>query len=106
MSAFKDAVDADIRRTFINLSEFGEIHNIDGEGIVLVLDIDRLNERRDKAGLTGEVLYFFVKETDLGRRPKVNSSMLFDGLQYLVTECVENGGVLEIALGRENVGVM
>lgn len=106
MSAFKDVVEGDIRRVFLNEDEFAEKHDIDGEKIVVMLDIDRMNERRDKAGLSDENLYFYVKEKELGRRPKVNSPMLFDGLHHIVTECIENDGVLEIALARQNVGVL
>jgi hypothetical protein len=104
MSDFKDWVAADIANVFLNLDEFAEEHSINGANVPVILDRDRLNERRDKAGLTGEELYFFVAAHDLPVRPKTGETMRFDRRIYEITECLENDGVLEIALLRQNAG--
>lgn len=104
MSFFKDAVKADIRNTFINTSEFGEWHDIDGKAVAVMLDIDRLNERRDKAGLSAEEIYFYVASSDLPRRPVPENIMMFDRRPFRIVECPENDGVYEIVLERQNSG--
>lgn len=105
MSDFKDILSSDLTNVFINEGEFAALHTVNGARIPVMLDSDRLLERRDKAGLSGESLYFYVCAVDLPTRPLVDSSMMFDGVQYVVTECLENEGLLEVALMRQNSGM-
>lgn len=44
--SFKAMVEADRRRTFLNLDEFGEKHTVEGRTIAAVLDDNALKERQ------------------------------------------------------------
>ena len=47
--SFKAMVEADRRRTFLNLDEFGEKHTVEGRAIAAVLDDNALKERQGGA---------------------------------------------------------
>lgn len=104
MSAFKDAVAADIKSTFINALEFADTHNIDGTDVLCVVDSDILQERSSKAAseyaegvFRAQILVYIAKE-DLPVRPVYGEVIRLDGDLYLVQECIENMGVLEITI--------
>lgn len=101
MPKLKDYMASDLA-AFFNQDEFAELHDIDGRQITAVVDRDvvrdysRLLERRDGV-YVGEIAVF-VRSTDLPDRPVKGQHLRLDGELYLVTECAESAGVLEITL--------
>lgn len=103
MSKLKDYFNSDIDN-FFNLDEFAQIHTIDGKEVPAVIDSDVLkirsnykSEQYDGVYLNEIVVY--VKAADLLERPVYGQQLRLDGNLYMVLECTENMGVLEIILG-------
>lgn len=104
MSNFKDLLNQDLN-TFFNSDEFGETHNIDGKDVTIIVDTDKLQERSKKEfdGLSvGELLYF-VKVSDLSKKPVQDSIQVFDKKPYLIFNVREDNGIYEIIL-QQNRG--
>lgn len=101
MPKLKDYLASDLD-TFLNLDEFADVHDINGQQITCVVDRDvireysRLQERRDGV-YVGEIAVF-VRATDLPDRPVKGQHMKVDGERYLVANCSESAGILEITL--------
>lgn len=83
--------------TFLNQDEFAEIHDINGQNIPCIVDRDVLKQRVSEGVYSAE-LVLFVKETDLGYRPVTGQHLRLDNELYLVYDCAENAGMLEITL--------
>lgn len=87
-------------KVFFDIDEFGEIHNIDGRNLNVIIDNDSLEERsrREYDGVyVGDLLYF-VKEKDYGEIPKPDSLQRFDGKIYTVFNVRKDTGIYEIIL--------
>jgi hypothetical protein len=105
MAALKDQIASDLA-IFLNLDEFADTHDIDGIDMPAIVDEDVLKERprssaRDANELDGIYLgnlVLFVRFSDLGYRPVVGQHIKVDSKLYLVADCSEAGGVLEITL--------
>jgi len=104
MENFKDRVAADLS-VFLNLDEFAEYHDIDGETVKIVLDSDLIHSRPhlyrsqfDAEGTYQNRVVFFVREADLGYRPVEGQVLELDGLQYLVAQVGEDMGLLTVTL--------
>lgn len=104
MSAFKDAVANDIKSVFINVLEFADRHNINGEMVDAVIDTDVLKERQPPTaseyaeGIFKDEKLVYVKHDELRRKPVKGEILRLDGDIYLVEEVAENMGVLEITI--------
>ena len=100
---FKDQVNADLD-VFLNLDEFAETHNVDGRQVKCIIDLDnlqkfRVNQREiNYQGVYGSYKTLFVKAADLPSRPVVGQRLRVDGELYLVTQCSETDGMLEVSL--------
>jgi hypothetical protein len=103
MLRLKDLIASDLS-AFFNLNEFAELHNIDGRQVPAVVDSDILKIRsNDKSeqydGVYKGEVAIYVKAVDFPSRPVFGQQMRLDGKLYLVIECSEAMGVLEIVLG-------
>lgn len=103
MKTFKDFANEDISEVFFNFDEFAETHNIDGVDMVAIIDSDvlkiRSNYKQDQYdGVYKGELAVFVRETDINERPVFGQRLRLNGKLYLVVECTEDMGVLEIVL--------
>lgn len=103
MSKFKEHLTYDLS-VFFNLDEFAETHDIDGRQVVAVVDSDilkirseRITERYD--GIHKGEVAVYVRAVDLPDRPVFGQHVRLDDKLYLVAECTEDMGVLEIVLG-------
>lgn len=100
---FKDQVNADLD-VFLNLDEFAETHNIDGRQVKCIIDLDDLRKFRvnqqavNFPGVYGSYKTLFVKAADLPNRPVIGQHLKVDGELYLVVECSEPDGMLEVSL--------
>ncbi|GEA17745.1 hypothetical protein [Moorella sp. E306M] len=100
---FKDTIQQDIG-IFLNLGEFADVHDINGLKIPAVIDSNILKTRsNDKTeqydGVYRSEIAVYVRADDLPMRPVFGQEILLDGKAYLVDECNEEMGVLEIVLG-------
>lgn len=100
---FKDVLKQDVRRVFMNIDEFGEMHDINGQEILVVIDENELIERekrikRDEGGLHRKQLLFYVAAEDFGSLPSPGKTLRFDGKQYLITDAEDEGGIYSISL--------
>lgn len=100
---FKDMIQQDIG-IFLNPGEFADVHIINGLEIPAVIDSNILKTRsNDKTeqydGIYRGEVAVYVRSTDLPARPVFGQEILLDGKAYLVAECNEEMGVLEIVLG-------
>lgn len=101
--SFKDQMVADMA-VFLNVDEFADYHDINGQQILCIVDKDiskqRTNRQSDNYdGIHTRQLTVFVKEIDLGYRPERDQKLAVDGEWYLVIDCDAAGGLLEIDLG-------
>ena len=74
--SFKAMVEADRRRTFLNLDEFGEKHTVEGRAIAAVLDDNALKERQGGQELSvaeSSLLLYAAVEDLPARRPAPGS---------------------------------
>mgnify|MGYP002855552937 CR=1 FL=1 len=109
---FKEMVAADISAVFLNPSEFGEIHKLDGNECVCVIYGDSTTARNaalpegrvTPTGLHGDFVTVCVKASDLGREPKQGTNFTVDGKRYTVDSCTNDMGMLTIVLGAYRMG--
>ena len=97
----KEQIITDIDDVFLDYDDFATYHMINGEKILCVVDDERLIKRQDAAAqgtYLGEKL-IFVKQSDLGGRPAVDSRMEFDGKPLYVRSVAGTDDLLEIRLG-------
>ncbi len=104
MSGFKDAVAADISRTFLDIDFFGEMYRIEGKQIPVVIDNDELKERQGGQDLAvaESATLFYARTADLPRRKAAGSSLNINGRECIVDDWKEELGVSVIVL-RENI---
>lgn len=105
MTTFKDYLESDLD-VFFNSYEFAEIHNIDGEDMLVVVDNDLIEERQkgnqqsfnDPAGVFKTDVLFIVKKTDFGEKPATGQTLEFDGKRYTVSDVEDEGNTYNISL--------
>lgn len=103
MAGLKEQLGNDLK-VFFNMGEFAEVHNTDGVDLPVVVDSDVLKTRsNDKTeqydGVYASKIAVYVRAADLLERPVFGQEMRLDGKLYMVIECTEEMGVLEIVLG-------
>ena len=98
--SLKDDLYNDIDVIFLDFDEFAQMHNIDGQNILVVVDNDKLAQRGDYSGLTlGQIMYF-AKVNDLKNKPKIQMKQVFDSRSMYIAECIENFGMYQITLSQ------
>jgi hypothetical protein len=103
MSIFKAIIHDDIHRTFLNLLEFSDIHNVNGKDMPVQMDSNeqierekRFNQNMDGIYLTQKLIY--VSACDYGPLPKQGSMITLDGRKYRVADAIDEYGVYSITL--------
>lgn len=105
MPSFRDYLIADLN-VFFNPNEIGEIRNINGKEMTVVIDED-LSEGRPRQpsefyynadGIYRKRIMLCVRSADFGPRPNTEDTIKIDGELYLVTSCSEQMGILVITL--------
>lgn len=103
MSKLKDYIQSDIN-TFFNNDEFGEIHNIDGRLLSVLVDNDHLINRSKveyEGVMAGDILYF-INTSQFEKAPKIGDVQRFDNIICEVFDIRINSGTYEIIL-KKNV---
>lgn len=86
---------------FLNTDEFATVANIGGYDIKVVLDSDKLVEKKLKnggEGLAESELLFHVSKTDLPFEPFTGQDIKFNGNFYFVDDVQEDEGLYTITL--------
>lgn len=104
--AFKDRVEKDISRIYMNLDHFAEIHYWNGYEIKCVPDEEESLKRKNNNvndiswdNNTRKVLIHTpLKDFPGGVEPEPNSHIIFDRKQMRVLDVVNNMGMLGILL--------
>lgn len=100
---FKDLMQRDVKKTFLNLSEFGEEHMVDGKKMPVVVDSYELTEREKKESQHMDGIYknqklVYVAASDFGKLPAQGSKLTLDGKMYTVSDAVSEGGLYSITI--------
>ncbi len=104
MRGFKDVVRKDVKNIFLNLEEFGTMHQVGGRELCIIIDENELTERekkqfgRGRDGVYKKTLLFYVAAEDFGPLPAPEQVLLLDGRKYLITEAVNEDGIYSISL--------
>ena len=109
MSAFKDAVAADMDAVFLNMDEFAEEHDLNGTVCTCIVESPTRRERfqldKNHEGygvVHGAVAIVHAKKSDVGEVPAEGERFDLDGEIHYVASCVEHMGMLSIEL-RANI---
>lgn len=103
---FKELIQKDVHSVFMNPKEFGEIHDIGGRKMTIIVDDNEMIEREKRRagaelyrqGIYKREILFYVAQSEFGRLPLVGRSLVLDGGQYIVTDAVNEGGIYSISL--------
>lgn len=103
---FKEIAYNDIRNVFINPEEFGELHELNGKRMMVIVDTNEVEARGKKQfehsridGVYENNMLIYVSRKDFGRQPGHGIGITFDGKTYRVNDCRDEGGVYSIILG-------
>lgn len=102
--SFKDCVAHDLTQVFLNPAEHGEIHQVDGRDMTIILDEDALLARdAARGGVHMDGLYrtrrlLYVAKADYGGRPPSGKPLSLDGRSYRVVQATEDAGLLSIEI--------
>lgn len=102
---FKQMIEDDVHNVFLNISEFSDIHNINGKNIPCQVDsyeqIEREKRYKDHMdGLYMNKQLIYVSKSEFGTIPKEESILRLDGRVYRVIEAVEEDRVYVITIGE------
>lgn len=103
MSAnFKDMIAKDLRTTFLNLEEYGELHRVEGKEVTIVVDEDALKELAggQKLGIAESSLLFCAAAEDLPDRRPAGEGLNVDGREYIILDWSEDMGLATVALAQ------
>ncbi len=103
---FKDMVEADLRRTFLNDMEFAEVRNIDGNPMHVVVDDHSLVERGQAEhtdGLYSAQVLLYVSAEEYGARPKQGKLLTMNGRDYRIVKVEEDVGLYTFTLEANRV---
>lgn len=103
---FKEQLKADIKKVFLNTSEFADIHDINGIDMPVIIDEDEVMENENVRNYESDGMYrvekiIFVDYDSLGRIPAVDTSLKLDGKKLFVLNASNSNGMLRIILGAK-----
>ena len=104
---FKDFVQNDIEKVFINSNEFAAVHNLNGtqchavaEGLTDKQHVEIMGQ--DVDGLIYDTIVVHVDKRDLPEVPEYGQIFRFNGRIMLVQSCEDDMGMLSIVLRGNN----
>lgn len=103
---FKEIIQEDSRRVFLNPEEFGELHEISGRKMLIIIDDNEMVEREKRQaagqgyrqGIYTKQLLFYVLGRDFGPLPAVGRALALDGKNYVITDAINESGIYSISL--------
>jgi len=99
---FKDQLAKDVRSTFLNPNEFGELITMDGREIIAVLESNAENDHplKHAYGLSIHQIVLHIDEEELGFRPVQGSRTEINGEKFYVVSTKSEAGMLSVTLDR------
>ncbi|MEK3955312.1 hypothetical protein [Psychrobacillus sp. FSL K6-1464] len=100
MPSFKDFAESDLDSVFLNPEEFGTPVLIEDELVVVVMDDEKMVERKLFKGAEGfhtEELLFYVKRNALSFYPRPDNLVVFDNVDWKITDVQEDVGLLTVS---------
>lgn len=96
---FKEQIEEDLN-IFFNPDEFGEEHVINNQKFNLIIDNEGLEQksRVEYDGILQADLLYYVKATDMIKKPVSGEVQVIDGAIYTVINVKVNSGVYEVVL--------
>lgn len=105
MSAFKDQVATDISNVFINMDEFADEHELNGETMPCVVETMTEQEMFQKGiayngyeDVHGAVVTVYVEKDRFREVPTESEIITLDGRIGEVSSCADDMGVLAITI--------
>lgn len=100
---FKDTIRQDIRTVFLNFEEFGELHMIFDQEMLIIIDENELTERekrirRNEGELYKKQLLFYIAAEDFGPLPSPGNVLELDRKRYVIIEAENEDGIYSISL--------
>lgn len=100
MSAFKDAVAADVKGVFLNSDEFSDFHELNGRQILCQIDKNIIGEIEDTQthpleGVFVNTLTIYADANDI-EKPVEGQLFSVDGSMHIVRSVSDEEGVLVI----------
>ena len=104
---FKEQIAKDTRKVFMNIDEFGEIHNVNGKDITVLVDnnelVDREKRYQYRHSLYADGVYLkevliYVHAEDFGPLPAVGRSISFDNKIYIISDAINEDGIYSLTL--------
>lgn len=105
MSSFKDLIAKDLA-TFLNIDEFAEEHEVEGNTITAVLDEETFNESKkgEDIGLAAFDLVLFAQAEDLPEQRASGESLNVDGKECTIVSWRTDDGMASIYLSHQTAG--
>ena len=98
--SFKETISNDLFNVFMNVEEFGETHNIDGEDIACVVDDDKLKDNSIKSGTYKGEKLIYVPLTSLQGLYVQGAKISFDGEDFYVADVANDMGMITLTLTK------
>lgn len=101
---FKETVEADRTRVFLDVEFFGEIATVEGKDIPIVADNDQLKSRQggQELAVAESATLFYARTEDLPRNIGPGSNLNVNGRECLVDDYSEAVGISTVVL-RETI---
>lgn len=106
MMGFKELAARDITNVFLNQEEFGEVHEVDGRRMTIIIDGMEVVERSKKQvehgridGIYEKQIIVYVSRGQFGQLPSIGRRLVLDHKNYRVMDAVDEGGMYSITLG-------
>lgn len=101
--SFKELLRQDVKTVFLNPAEFGEEHTVNGKRMQIIIDDNELTERekRMKSNMDGiykKQMLIYVSALDYGPLPGIGKPVKIDGVTFIVTDSINEGGVYSLHL--------
>ena len=103
---FKEVVDDDIQNIFLNASEFGTEHTLNGRKVICVIDEEKFQSKQKNGLITQEDGVYqngftlFIGNPYLKLQPHTGETLKLDNVKYEVVASKHDMGMYEIDLVR------
>lgn len=99
---FKEQLAADVKGTFLNPKEFGEVHTVDGREMAVVIEDHELQGRQGQElyadGIYAKRKLLYVAAADFGPLPTHRSFFTVDAESYTVIDATAEGDMYAITV--------
>lgn len=95
---FKEHLARDVRRTFLNVSEFADLHSVNGREVPAIVDTSRFDALPEVQALHNEPLSLYVAEGQMRGLPRPDDPVTLDGYHYRCFGVSVEQGVYRIDL--------